>query len=160
MCNGIGQRKIKLFLNKKIKAGDKIADLYRTALEIENCNINAKKYRNTMYHSYKDNLYDQKEELLKDLLQKCFDYNKEAETPLVYGYQHASNYSTNMLLYFDLPGVRQISFHCNITKKEMPEGTPEYTREWDEEVNSTLFKIEEAINERYKEDLEKISSKK
>ena len=42
MC-GIGTRKVKLFLNKKMKEGDRNAMILRTALEAEDANINAKK---------------------------------------------------------------------------------------------------------------------
>jgi len=153
MCNGLGQRKIKFFLNKKIKEGDMAADLYRIALEIENTNINAKKYRNTRHVSYKDILYAEKEELLKQLLKKCEEYNKINENKICYGWQHANNYSTNMLLYFELPDTEQISFHCNLSKKDIGESTPEYKKVWDEKVNSTLFKLEDAILKRYGNEL-------
>ncbi|WQJ53644.1 MAG: hypothetical protein [Wendovervirus sonii] len=160
MCNGLGQRKIKFFLNKKSKEGDKIAYLYRTALEIENTNINAKKYRNTSRVHYKDNLYEQKEELLKELIKLCDEFNNENEDKIIFGYQPTCNYSTNMLLYFELPSMEQISFHCNLTRKEMGENISEYTKKWDGKENSTLEKIEDAINERYSEELEKMKGKK
>ncbi len=137
MC-GIGTRKVKLFLNKQIKLGDKNAELYRKILEIEDVNIQAKE---TSYY-YQDKVYREKEALLKELVELCQQNN------VTFGYQHANNYSTFYLLYFELPDLQQISFHCNLPKDYI-EKLPKYEKDWDGLVNSTLDKIEQTLNNKY-----------
>ena len=41
---GVGTRRIKFFLNQKVKKGDKIAELLRVALELNDVNVSAKRY--------------------------------------------------------------------------------------------------------------------
>lgn len=141
MC-GIGTRSVKLFLNKKMKAGDKNAEILRILLETEDYNIKAK---DTSYHP--EWLYYKKGEFIK----KCLGLYKNTE--LNYGIQHSDNYSANAIVYFHLPGTNeQISFHTNFENKEF-EDYPEYKEEWDGLVNSTIPKIEKAIQNLYAEDI-------
>lgn len=72
---GIGTRKVKLLLNKKVKEGDKLAELYRTALEIEDQNIQAKK----TYGKYRQKTYDVKYYYIEKLVSMCKGCN------IVYG---------------------------------------------------------------------------
>ena len=61
---GVGTRKIKVFLNQKVKKGDKIAELLRVALELNDVNVSAKRY----WGDYKRDYYSRKEDLIRDLL--------------------------------------------------------------------------------------------
>ena len=70
MC-GIGTRKVKLLLNEKIKEGDYIAELYRTALEIEDLNISAKKY----HGEYREKYYSKKNDNILLLSELCNKYS-------------------------------------------------------------------------------------
>lgn len=142
MC-GIGTRKVKLFLNKKIKEGDSIAYLYRIAVETEDANIKAKKY----YGEYRDKYYEDKMHYITLLISKC----KERED-VVYGYQKNDAAFPSHIMYFDLPGCEQISFHCSLPK-ELKRGIPHYDGTWDKKENSTYPKLERAINNRYGEEL-------
>lgn len=147
MC-GVGTRKVKMMLNKKIKSNDEIADLYRTALEIEDCNISAKKYRGSYKHDY----YDKKQELILELLDKCEQYNFDnPDNQMLYGVQEDDGYSTNAIVYFELPGCEQISFHTTLSNYEIMY-IPNYEKPWDGKVNSTMYKLEDAINNRYYKD--------
>ena len=151
-CNGVGQKRIKLFLNKKIKQGDKVAELYRTALELENCNINAKRYGGS--YTYKEMYYKRKEEYIKQLTQLCAAY-VESGGVLDYGYVREKCYSTNDIIYFELPNMEQISYHTNLTKKQR-EAIPKYTKEWDHKEYSSLTKIENAIEATYCAELDEV----
>jgi hypothetical protein len=140
MC-GIGTRKVKLFLNKKVKKGDSLALFFRTALELEDANISAKKY----YGDYRRHYYDKKEELLQKLIVLSKD-----NPNIVYGYQNHKTPVTSQIIYFELPNYQQISFHCNL--KDL-NNLPKYNGKWDEQENSTLQKIELAIQEVYGDEI-------
>lgn len=146
---GIGTRKIKLFLNKKIKEGDIIAKLYRMALEIEDKNITAKKIMNKYHgygYEYADKVYAEKHKLIRELIGLCIDND------IIYGYQVCDDISTNAIIYFELPNMEQISFHDSMSKEEIEKWNI-YLKEWDGKKNSTLRKIEKTILEKYKNDL-------
>lgn len=63
MC-GIGTRKVKLFLNRKVKQGDTKAQILRIALEAEDANISAKQY----WGDYKYQYYEKKADKIHDLI--------------------------------------------------------------------------------------------
>lgn len=132
---GFGTRKVKCFLNTKIKQGDALALLYRTALECEDKNITAKES-----YYFRDNIYYHKTLLIKELIAIC------KENKYCYGYQISDNNATQHIIFFELPHMRQISWHNTLDNIE---DIPKYNKEWDGEVNSTIFKIEEAINNVY-----------
>lgn len=138
MCE-VGTRKLKLFLNRLIKEGDKTAAILRTALEIEDENIVAKQ---NWYYSAKH--YDKKEEYIKKLIDLCLELN------VPFGIQNKKGRETSQIIYFELPHCEQISFHCNLSK-EVANKCPKYTKPWDKKINSTLPKLERAINEIYGE---------
>ena len=121
MCNGIGQRSIKLFLGKQIKSEDKIAELYKFALEAENFNINAKKYRNTTAFSYKDDCYMKKEETIIKLTELCKQFNETHENKIKYGKQYTDNYSTNYIIFFDLPSDEKEVEKMRLSDEEVEE---------------------------------------
>ena len=98
---GIGTRKIKIRLNKLC---DQSIDalLFRKALEIEDKNISAKKYQN-----YRDKYYEEKGDLIEELIQFCIANNINV------GYQEVEEqeYQTLYVVYFDFPNCEQISWH-------------------------------------------------
>lgn len=145
---------MKLFLNSLIKKGDEIANMYRLILEAENHNINAKKYRNTSSFSYKDEYYAKKRKTIEELIRLIIEYNKTHSEKVVFGKQNSNVRETNLIVYFDLPGCEQISFHTDITSALLKD-VPKYEKDWDGKVNSTLRKVEAAVNARYKEELYK-----
>ena len=136
MC-GIGTNRLKRFLNARIKAGDKTAELYRTALELEDVNIRAKKYKG----DYSVRCYNKKEVLLSRLCDLCRNHGD-----ILYGchYDNATVDYINSVMYFELPGCEQISFHCHLNGRKAVH-LPTYPKEWDEKVESTLPKLEAAI---------------
>lgn len=141
MC-GIGTRRVKLFLNSRIKKNDILAKLYRLALEIEDNNIQAKD--NFYYSLY---YYQKKENLIAEMVQICKN-NK-----YIFGIQESDVKAANAIIYFELPYCEQISFHCNI-KDNIKASYPPYNKEWDRKINSTLYKLENPILNQYGEELQ------
>lgn len=137
MC-GVGTRRVKLMLNKLVKQGDRIAELYRKAIEVEDCNIRAKE--SSFY--YKGKIYRQKSRLLLELVDLCL------KSDLVVGKQMVEGRETNCILYFELPNVEQISFHTMLEEKESS-FIPDYPKQWDGKTCSTLNKLEDALNKMY-----------
>lgn len=151
MCR-IGQKKVKLFLNSLVKKGDAVAKMYRLILEAENHNINAKKYRNTISFSYKDEYYEKKREVIEELIKEILEYNKTSEEKIVFGTQKSDVSETSLIIYFELPDCEQISFHTDISRG-LVSSVPKYKKSWDGKVNTTLPKIERAVNKRYSAEL-------
>lgn len=145
MC-GIGTRKLKNFLNRKVKEGDDVAMLYRQAIQIEDVNISAKKY-----HNYSDDYYAEKSKLIEKLLDLC-----ASRSDVKYGYQDNAEDFPAHIVYFELPGCEQISFHCDL---DHPSSVPHYDGKWDDQTNSTLPKLEVAILKLYGEEIEEINQK-
>lgn len=141
-CHGIGQRKVKLFLNACIKAGDKVAQMYRLALEAEGVNLNAKKALKKYHSDY--HAYDKKEECLRQLSDMC------KRMSVVFGVQVSTAPAARYVVYYELPGCEQVSFHTN-----EPEAVnwPHYDGAWDGKKCSTLGKLENAIWQRYENEL-------
>lgn len=140
---GIGTRRIKLLLNKLAKNGDIVAKAYRLVLEIEDKNITAK---DTDFR-YMDKVYAQKHMLIVELIEFCI------ENSFKYGVQNSLEHKTNAIVYFELPGMEQISFHTTFYNGH---NYQEYDGEWDGKVNSTLAKIETSILERYGDEVNKL----
>ena len=136
-CLGIGTNKLKRRLNKLIKQGNDIAKAYRLAFETEDVNIQAK----NCYGKYRTKKYEQKVNLIHLLISVFVENN------WVFGYHNTNNYSTNYIIFFELPNCEQISFHVNINIK----GIPKYEKEWDGKINSTLDKLCKAIELLYPE---------
>jgi len=124
----IGTNKTKRRLTK-ISKDDPLAKAIRTALEIEDKNISAKKY----FGILKRQIYQEKSELINSLITICKNNN------WIYGIQGSDSMDTTHIIYFELPGCEQISWHFspNNTKS-----FPRYNKKWDEKVNSTLIKLE------------------
>ena len=145
MCGGLGTRKIKLFLNKKVKAGDEMAYVLRQRLEIEMDNINAKKYG----YSYKDHYYDLKHKLIEDLLSHLIKNNP---CEISYGFSRSDVSDTDYIVYFEHPSWGQISFHTDLNSNT-PIFVPHFKGNWDGLVNSTMGKLEKAIVNEYGNEL-------
>ena len=145
MC-GIGTRRIKLLLNRLAKAGDEMAGVYRLALELEDVNIQAK----DSYGKYRLKKYDLKEKMLRELINVC------KTNGFVYGYQPCQGVrEVRRILYFELPGTGQISFHCSI----MDSSIPKYEKEWNGLHCHTWVAIEQAISTRYAKDIYEVQKK-
>ena len=148
-CHGIGQRRVKLFLNACIKAGDAVARMYRTALEIEGVNLNAKKALMKYHSDY--HAYEKKEAMLRELMEVCKEQGAR------YGQQRSTAPAATHVIYFELPGCEQISFHTNMREAA---SLPAYDGVWDGKKCSTMMKLEAAIWTRYEQKLrEKYGSK-
>lgn len=146
---GLGTRKVKLLLNKLAKAGDSIAKLFRTALELQDVNITAKIY----FGEWRDHYYQRKEELIQDLVDIC-----KTVPEVKYGYKNEVGPRTRQIIYFDLPDCRQLSYHCNLTSSQK-ESIPLYAGQWDGEEDTAMEKLEEAILFHYGKDIEKKKGK-
>lgn len=139
---GMDLRNIKQLLTKLGKT-DPIASAYRQLLEIEDVNVRAKE----AYGYYQEKIYKKKYELIMKLVQHC------SQNGYVYGKQDAEDTPhIHYVIYFEIPGCKQISFHTNF------EGmddliVPDYEKEWDGIVNSTFGKLDQAIKERYSEEI-------
>jgi hypothetical protein len=126
---GLGTNKIKRRLNKLSK-NNTIAKAIRLALEIEDKNISAKKYRG--YDKY----YESKYKLILELIDL---FNQEN---WIYGKQKSDGIDTDYIIYFEIPGCEQISWHVNF---DDPDSILDYNKNWDGKINSTLYKIADSI---------------
>ena len=128
---GIGTNKAKRRLNKLAKE-DPIAKAVRIAIEIEDKSIQGKKY----VGKYKDIAYTEKSNLILQLA-KLFQENN-----WVFGKQLADeDFVVNYVVYFEIPGCEQISFHIYLDNKNKTL-FPDYKTKWDGKTNSTLPKLE------------------
>lgn len=138
---GLSMRKIKLLLNKLSKTNN-LAKAFRLALEIEDNNISAK----NSYWKYEEYIYYKKYQNILKLVEVCKENN------YLYGIQESDVPAVSHIIYFELPNCEQISFHTDI---ETPEEFPKYEKKWDGKVNSTLNKLEVAIYQTFKEEIDK-----
>lgn len=145
MC-GIGTRRLKLLLNKLVKGGDQLAQAYRMALELEDVNIQAKR----SYGKYQDKIYEKKHKLLIELMDLC------REQDYAFGYQSCNGRGVNVIIYFELPHVDQISFHSHMPS--IPTNIPPYTKEWNGLENHTLPALESALVTAYPEEIAKVKA--
>jgi len=125
---GIGTNKAKRRLNK-LSLTDPIAKAIRIALEIEDKNICAK----DSYWKYKNKIYHQKYRLIIDLCELFKLQN------WIYGIQKGQSHSTSHVIYFEIPGCKQISWHFT---PEMNKVFPDYVGKWDKKENATIGKLE------------------
>jgi len=126
---GIGTNKAKRRLNK-VSLTDPLAKVIRVALEIEDKSISAK----NSYGTYREKIYRQKTKLILNL---CDLFKEQGWT---YGVQKSDVPPTTHVIYFEVPGCEQISWH--FTPENDDAGFPAYTGEWDRKQNSTMGKIE------------------
>lgn len=128
---GLRTRQAKLKLNRLVKFCP-LAKAFRIALEIEDCSTQGKKY-----HGEWSNHYYVKKSLAIQNLIEVFKENN-----WVYGKHKSNDYHTKHIVYFEIPGCEQISFHCTVDEK-----VPDYPKEWDGKRGSTFRKLETAIVE-------------
>lgn len=129
---GIGTKRAKLQLNQFAKS-NVIALAFRIALEIEDCSTLGKKY----HGKWSDHYYEKKQEKIIELMNLC------AEQNWIYGKHNSDLSYPKFIIYFELPGCEQISFHTDLQNPEIPD----YPKDWDGKRNSTLGKLEAAISE-------------
>ena len=145
---GVGTRQVKLILNKMSKNGNLTAKAIRLLLEAEDKNITAK---DTWYHP--EWVYYNKSKIIKECAEIYEDIG------LKYGVQKSDNYSANSVMYFHLPQTNeQISFHTNFEEDEFRK-YPSYEEAWDEQVNTTLPKLERCILSMYHSEIENAKQK-
>lgn len=126
---GLGTNKAKRRLNK-LGNTDPIAKAVRLALEIEDKNISAK----DSYGKYRDKIYRTKHKLILDLAAVFLEHK------MVFGIESTKNFSASHVIYFDIPGCDQLSWHFSPNKEDP--SFPQYPHKWDGLVNSTLPKLE------------------
>ncbi len=126
---GIGTNKAKRRLNK-LGLTDHIAKAVRLALEIEDKNISAKQ----TYGEYRSDAYEAKYGFIIELA-KLFQ-----EHGMTFGIEETDNFSATHVIYFDIPGCEQVSWH--FSPKKAAKKFPTYPHKWDGLINSTLLKLE------------------
>ena len=133
---GIGTRKAKLALNKLAKT-DPYAHALRIALEIEDANLTAKRYfgGDCGGCTYTEIHYLKKVENIDTLI------GIAKSQGWVFGVQSSCVFNTTHIVYFEIPGVGQVSWHYSPR-----EPLPVYPGQWDEKEGSTLPKLEAAIS--------------
>ena len=134
---GIGTKETKLRLNRLLRTCDR-AKAFRIALEIEDCSTLGKKY----FGEWKTHYYRKKKELIHDLIKLCRVNN------WTFGKQRSDGFGPTWIIYFEIEGMEQISFHCELDEEQK---IPVYKSEWDGKRNSTLAKIEKAISDYFDE---------
>lgn len=135
------------FLNKLIDLEEiaeekdkKIVHLIILALNAEVCNIEAKKETEG---KKKEEIYKRKHTFIHHMIE--YVQNFSVNSPSVnYGY-HLADTSITKVIYFDIEGIKQISWHCEADFK-----IPFYYGYWDNKSNSTLKKIIEASKKLFK----------
>ena len=138
---GMNMRNVKLMLNRLGKT-DKVALAYRYMLEIEDFNIKAKE----TYGKYSYLNYEQKSKWIHKLITLC------VESGFRFGIQASDVSVVSHVVYFDIDGCEQVSFHNSFTN---PSDYPVYQGEWDGKINSTLDKIERAVLSRYRKEIDR-----
>lgn len=124
---GIGTNKIKRRLNKLAKE-NKIAEIIRLMIEIEDVNILAKKY----YGKYRKNKYEEKQSLLQELI------NIYKESDYIFGFHESDIPIVKCILFFELDeNLEQVSWHSS----RIYNGVSKYKKEWDGKENSTYPKL-------------------
>ena len=128
---GMGTRKAKLRLNKLAKE-NVLARAIRTALEIEDANLSAKRYFGGDCGGF---TYAQVNYARKCLgIEALIGIAKSEEW--TFGVQPSDVGQTTGIIYFDIPGVGQVSWHYSPT-----EPLPVYPGAWDGQAGSTLPKL-------------------
>jgi len=132
---GVGTRKAKLALNKL--AADVYALALRVALEIEDVNLTAKRYcgGDCGGYTFSEINYRKKRDHIDLLIDIC------KSAGWVFGVQPYSLFSTTHIIYFEIPGVGQLSWHYSPR-----ETLPDYLGQPDGVKGSILLKLEAAIS--------------
>jgi hypothetical protein len=128
---GLGTRKAKLQLNRRALTCP-VARALRLALEIEDASSLGKKYGGEWSYAY----YEKKNDLIHQLITHF-----QAQG-WIFGKHKSDGAGPKWIVYFEIPGCEQLSFHADLDVD-----IPDYPREWDGKVHSTLDKLEAAIKE-------------
>ncbi|MGA3074148.1 MAG: hypothetical protein ABSG56_10695 [Bryobacteraceae bacterium] len=132
---GIGTRRTKLALNKLSRTST-FARALRVALEIEDQNLTAKKYHggDIGVYTYDRIAYFNKYDAIMQLVEICKleGWKCGIQKSTVFGASHV----------VELPEMEQISWHFSPPSNHV---VPEYDGVWDQKQNSTLRKLEKAI---------------
>lgn len=115
-------------------------------MELEDVNVQAKR----SYGQYQDKIYKKKHKLLCELIDLCRQHD------YVFGYQDCKGRGVNVIIYFELPHVDQISFHTHMPS--IPTHIPPYTKAWNGIVNHTLPALESALITAYPEEIAKVKA--
>lgn len=134
---GVGTRVLKIRLNR-LATHDVLALAARIALEIEDANVSAKKYGRTQWS---DRNYEKKQRLIGELITIC----KHQEW--VFGVHSAESRFSRGVIYFELPGCEQISWHYDHEGPPLPV----YEKPWDGKKDSTLLKLLDFIGREFQE---------
>jgi hypothetical protein len=127
---GVGTKRAKIALNK-LAIGFPVARALRIALEIEDLSSIAKKQGGPFRRHY----YAKKTQFIRELIEIF------REQGWVYGKHPAPDtFNVKWIVYFEIPGCEQISFHSNVAAD-----VPVYPKAWDGRPNTTLAKVEAAI---------------
>ena len=111
-----------------------LAEAYLIALQAEIANRRAKKHKGDMQRD----LYSKKTFFLYDLIHHCLAHGYRIEQDKAHDVGGPSK-----VLYCYLPGCEQLSWHCSLTHKDLPDAV----EEWDGKNFSTLRKIEAGLKE-------------
>jgi hypothetical protein len=134
---GIGTRRTKLALNK-LSMTSTLTKALQIALEVEDKNLTAKKYHggDIAGYTYDQIAYFEKHDGIRKLIEICKlkGWNFGVQESTVFGASH--------VIYFELPGVEQISWHFSPLSDHH---LPVYDGVWNQKQNSTLRKLEAAI---------------
>ena len=136
----VGINKAKRRLNKLAKVNP-IAKAVRLALEIEDKNICAK----DSYGEYQTRIYKQKTKLIIKLADL---FKTQGWT---FGIQASDIFVIDHIIYFEIPGCEQISWHCSL---ENSKSYPKYNDSWDCKKNSTIAKLEKLSIQLFKKGLD------
>lgn len=127
---GIGIEEVKNRLEKFSKHDNK-AKAYKLLLEAIVFNTIAKDF----HRKGSNRFYKIKDMLLEKLIRMCNKYHYNV------GWHESDIEDKNYIVYFQLPNCKQISFHTDVNVDNIPM----FHDDWDGIINSSIWKIEEAI---------------
>ena len=133
------QKKVKLFLNKRLKEGDASARLLRMALEIET------RQENAIKHPKCEIIGNKMEDACKAYLDNLKKYG------LRYGMIYTWEEPLPVVIIAELPNGSTIAYRCSHDLKWAD--VPQYTSEWDHDFDSNRAKIEQNIIELYADEI-------
>ncbi len=146
MC-GIGTKRLKNFLNRKVKEGDKVAEILCLALKLEDERISSRIYSD----KYRKRAFNKVERYLRKFIEVLED-----SSICEYGYITAPYYDYNIYqhdkfvtLCIDLPGNHQIGF---VIPTYLKIGE-HYKKKVKQSKKTVLTKIEEVITSIYGEQI-------
>lgn len=156
-CHGTGFPKVCKFLSKK-STESPLAKMFFYALKAELSSVLAKKALYNEHDKKKSrSLYISKRYALIGLVELLYmrnapGYEGDEYGPVCYGYQRDE--LSSIVIFFDLPGCEQISFHQGFGKEFLDLKVPIYLHKWKPSQTTTLLKLEDAICRNFSEELQ------